>query len=146
VVAFVTALLIGLAGCAAVLIYGRRRPVGASLSWGEAMAAAMFAFLMFFWWYGVIPHQWIDWADRELLWSKDQFLVQHGQALFGQRWLDWWPLDINYQVVRDLVVVLIYGVGLTLHVSLWALWQDRAKQRPVEIQASRYGRPLVRKG
>ncbi len=145
-VAFVTALLIGLAGCAAVLIYGRRRPVGASLSWGEAMAAAMFAFLMFFWWYGVIPHQWIDWADRELLWSKDKFLVQHGQALFGQRWLDWWPLDINYQVVRDLVVVLIYGVGLTLHVSLWALWQDRAKQRPVEIQASRYGRPLVRKG
>ena len=79
-VAFVTALLIGLAGCAAVLIYGRRRPVGAPLSWGEAMAAAMFAFLMFFWWYGVIPHQWIDWADRELVWSKSKFLVQHGQA------------------------------------------------------------------
>jgi hypothetical protein len=26
------------------------------------------------------------------------------------------------------------------------VWQDRSKERPVEIPASRYGRPLVRKG
>jgi hypothetical protein len=146
VVAFITSLVIGFMGCGAVLWYGRRRPVGAALSWGEAMAAATFAFLMFFWWYGVIPHQWIDWADRELVWSKSKFLVQSGQDIFGQQWLNWWPMDITMEAVRDVIVVVIYGLGLTLHIALWALWQDRAKQRPVEIPASRYGRPLVRKG
>jgi hypothetical protein len=120
--------------------------VGASLSWGEAMVAAAFVFLMFFWWYGVIPHYWLDWADNELNWRSDSYVVQAGQAVFGQDWLDWWPLDITKQVVRDVIVVMIYGLGLGLQILLWALWQDRAKERPVVVPASRYGRPLVRKG
>lgn len=145
-VAFVTSSLIGLLGCVAVLVYGRRRSVGAPLSWGQAMVAAMFAFFMFFWWYGVIPHQWLNWADTDLGWRTDAYLVQSGQALFGQEWLNWWPLDVNLQAVRDIIVVGIYGVGLVLHVALWMIWQDRGKERPIAIPASRYGRPLVRKG
>jgi hypothetical protein len=145
VVAFVTASLIGVLGCVAVLVYGKRRPVGAPISWGEAMLAATFAFLMFFWWYGVIPNQWLNWADNELNWRSDAYFIQHGQGLFGMTW-SWWPIDIPKQVIRDLVVVVIYGIGLALHVALWAVWQDRSKERPKEIPASRYGRPLVRKG
>ena len=38
------------------------------------------------------------------------------------------------------------GTPLGLHVALWAMWNDRSKERPVEAPASRYGRPLVRKG
>jgi hypothetical protein len=146
VVAFITSLLIGILGCAAALIYGRRRPVGAPLTWGEAMVAGTYVFLMFFWWYGVIPHQWLDWADNELGWRADTYVVQAGQSLFGQDWLNWWPLDITREAVRDIIVVNIYVVALALHIALWALWQDRAKERPVEVPASRYGRPLVRKG
>ncbi len=144
-VAFVTALLIGSLGCGAVIVCGRRRPVGAPLTWGQAMAAAAFAFLMFFWWYGVIPNQWLNWADNELRWRSDAFLLQHGQGPFGLAW-SWQPLDFPKQTVRDIIVVGIYGLGLTLHIVMWAVWQGRAKERPLEIPASRYGRPLVRKG
>lgn len=141
-VAFITASLIGIAGCLAVWLYGRRRPVGAPLSWGEAMLAATFVFFMMFWWYGVIPHQWLDWADNELGWRADTYLIQAtGSPMEGG-----WPLDINLMVVRDVIAVAIYGVALGLQILLWALWQGRAKQRPVEVPASRYGRPLVRKG
>jgi hypothetical protein len=146
VVAFITSLLIGMAGCVAVFVYGRRRPIGASLTWGQAMLAATFAFLMFFWWYGVIPHQWLAWADNELGWRRDKYLIHAGAPLFNQGWLDWWPLDITWEALRDVIVVGIYGLALGLHVLLWAVWQDRAKERPLEIPASRYGRPLVRKG
>jgi hypothetical protein len=154
VVAFVTSLLLGLAGCGAVLLYGRRRPVGAPLTWGEAMVAAAFTFLMFFWWYGVIPHYWLSWADNELGWRTDSYLAIAGKGPFTDQlpgwWPDltwsWWPLDITMQVVRDMIVVAIYGLGLGLNVLLWMRWQDRAKERPVAIPASRYGRPLVRKG
>jgi hypothetical protein len=142
VVAFATSLILGLIGCAAVVVYGKRRPVGTPISWGEAMLAATFAFLMFFWWYGVIPNQWLSWADNELNWRSDAYLIQSGgSGLDGH-----WPIDINKQVLRDIIVVGIYGLGLGLHVALWAIWNDRSKERPVEVPASRYGRPLVRKG
>jgi hypothetical protein len=146
VVAFATTTLLGLLGCLAVWRYGKRRPVGAPLTWGEAMAAASFAFLLFFWFYGVIPHYWLTWADNELNWRSDVYLAQAGQALFGQEWLSWWPLDIPMLVLRDVIVSVIYGAGLGLHVMLWVVWQNRGKERPAVVPASRYGRPLVRKG
>ena len=62
-VAFICTLLVGFAGVGAVLLYGKRRPVGAPLSWGEAMAASVFAMFLFLWWYGVIPHQWLTFAE-----------------------------------------------------------------------------------
>jgi hypothetical protein len=136
-VAFICTLLVGFAGVAAVVLFGRRRPVGAPLSWGEAMAAAVFAMFLFVWWYAVIPHQWLTWAGNELGWRTDKLLLEPT----GNQ-----PLTVSYQAVRDLVAVVIYGVGIALHVGLWALWNDRGKRKPAEVPASRYGRPLVRKG
>ena len=136
-VAFITTLLVGVAGVLAVFVYGRRRPIGAPLSWGQGMAGATFAMFMFMWWYAIIPHVWLTWSSNELGWTVDKILFRPT----GNQ-----PLTISYQTVRDIVAVVIYGVGIGIHVGLWAWWNDRAKQRPVEIPASRYGRPLVRKG
>jgi hypothetical protein len=137
VVAFITTLLVGFAGVFAVFVYGRRRPIGAPLSWGQAMAGATFAMFMFLWWYAIIPHVWLTWSSNELGWTVDKILFRPT----GNQ-----PLTVSYQTVRDIVAVVIYGVGIGIHVGLWVWWNDRAKQRPVEIPASRYGRPLVRKG
>jgi hypothetical protein len=136
-VAFISTLVVGFAGLIAVLLYGRRRPVGAPLSWGQGMAAATFAMFMFLWWYGVIPHQWLTWGESELNWRSDRLLFEPT----GNQ-----PLTVSYQTLRDIIAVGIYGVALALHVFLWAWWNDRGKARPVAVPASRYGRPLVRKG
>ena len=40
--------------------------------------------------------------------------------------------------------VLIYGFYLSAHVALWAVWQNRGKKAPAEVQTSTYGRPLVK--
>jgi hypothetical protein len=136
-VAFISTLLVGFAGVAAVLLYGRRRPVGAPLSWGEAMAAAVFAMFLFLWWYGIIPHQWLTYAEGELSWRPDKYLLQPS----GNQ-----PITITYKALADIIAVVIYGVGIALHVAVWALWNDRAKPKKVVEPASRYGRPLVRKG
>ncbi|MFP3901118.1 MAG: hypothetical protein ACLFXM_09690 [Acidimicrobiia bacterium] len=136
-VAFIATVVIGLAGVLAVLVQGRRRPVGAPLSWGGAMAAATFAMFLFFWWYGVIPHQWLTWAESELGWRDDRLLLEPSS---------WQPLTMSFQQLGHVVAVVIYGVGIALHVGIWAVWNDRGKQKPVSVPASRYGRPLVRKG
>ena len=141
-IAFATALLIAIAGDVAVIVYSRRRRPGQSLSWGEAMAASVFAFLLMMLWYGVVPHQWITLADTEWGWRPDRIFFGPLDLFEPNRFL---PVVISYQVLRDLIVVAIYGAGLTLHVWHWAQWQDRAKPKAEIVPTTTYGRPLARK-
>jgi hypothetical protein len=135
VVAFIMVSLIGLLGVAAVWPVAKRRPVGASLSWGQAMAGSMYVFFLMLWWYGVIPHQWLTYSSNELGWTIDNLLIEPNA---------WFPITISWLIIRDVLVLVIYGIGVGLHVAGWAVWQDRGKPKPVSVPASRYGRPLVR--
>lgn len=139
-VAFAISLILALLGNVAIVLFGRRRATDATLSWGQAMAAATFVFFLMFWWYGVVPHQWLAWADNELGWRSDKLLVGPGEIF------DALPFTLTYVVLRDVIASGIYGVALGLHVWHWAQWQDRRKSREIVIPASQYGRPLVRKG
>ena len=141
-IAFATAVIFALLLDLAVVLYSKRRAPGRYLTWGEAMAAATFAFVLFNLWYGVIPHQWITLADTEWGWRSDRILYGPVDILEPNRFL---PITINYQVVRDLGVLLIYGAGLTLHIYHWAQWQDRTKPKAEVVPTTTYGRPLAKK-
>lgn len=148
-IAFVLSTLIAFAGFFGAIGYGkRRRAVGAPLSWGEAIAAATFAFALMFWAYGVVPHQWLTWAGNELNWRPDIGL--EGPSLWftgGEGILAYaLPFSMNYENLNHIIAVVIYGVFLAMHVAIWAVWQDRAKVKPAEIATSEYGRPLVKQG
>ena len=126
---FVTALMAG-----GVVWYARRRPPGTPLTWGEAMLGAVYVFALMFVAYGVVPNQWLLWADNELKWRADRVL------------LDTYPITVSYLVLRDLIAVAIYAVFLGGQIALWAVWQGRGKQkRAAELPTSTFGRPLVKK-
>ena len=141
-IALATSVIFAIAGDVAIYLYSKRRPVGKYLTWGEAMAAATFAFVMFNLWYGVVPHQWITLADNEWGWRPDVIVVGPWELLEPNRFV---PFTINKQVLRDIIVTMIYGVGLTLHVWHWSQWQDRAKPKAEVVPTTTYGRPLARK-
>jgi hypothetical protein len=144
VVALVASILVAVVSIVGIVLYGRRRPVGAPLSWGEAIAAATFGFFLMFWAYGVIPHQWLAYSGNELSWRPDKILLESGRwELFG---IPIPPFTINYENLAHTIVVIIYGVFLGIHVWLWVFWQNRGKEKPVEIETTAYGRPLVRQG
>jgi hypothetical protein len=144
VFAFATSLLIALAGSLVVVAYGRRRQPGQPISWGEAIAASTFAFLLMMLWYGVVPHQWITLADAEWGWRADRLVHGPGGILEAGRFV---PFTITYVVLRDFITLAIYGLGLTLHVFHWVQWQNRGKAKPAAVPVSTgYGRPLVKKG
>ena len=144
-IAFITSLIIAIAGNVAVVLYSRRRKPGQFLSWGEAMGAAIFVFALMNVWYGVVPHQWITLADSEWNWRTDRILYGPFDLLKPTSLGGFNPITITYQALRDLIVVAIYGVALGLHVWHWAQWQDRAKPKPAIVPTTSYGRPLARK-
>jgi hypothetical protein len=150
VVAFLFSSIIGILGVAGVIWYGKnRRAPGAPLTWGQANAAAAFVFFFMFWWYGIIPHQWLMWADNELNWRPDRTLWGVGNIFRPQEEGGWLPMTLNWMHVRDLVAVAIYAVGLGGQIWLWAWWNDRKKKAEAAaavVPTSSYGRPLVRKG
>ena len=83
----------------------KRRPVGADLSWGEAMVAATFVFFGLFWIYGVVPHQWLTWAENELGWRPDRYLA--GPSGTGA--LTDVPFNVSYETLAHIIAVTIYA-------------------------------------
>jgi hypothetical protein len=138
VVALVASTLVALVLVAGILAYRKRRPVGTPLTWGEAMAGAVYVFFLIFWAYGVVPNQWLLLADNEWNWRPDRMVY----GPLGV--VDALPFDVSYMHLRDLVAVTIYGIILGANVALWMIWQGRGKQKAPEVPASTFGRPLVR--
>ena len=146
-VAFTLSVIVTLVVTGGLVAYTDRRPADSEHTWGEAMFFAMIVFFMMFWVYGVVPHQWLTWADNELNWRADKLFVGPGEILKPQTQGGWNPITITYVVVRDLIAVLIYGVGLGGNIVLWGRWQNRGKADAVpEAERSTFGRPLVREG
>jgi hypothetical protein len=149
-VALVAATLVGVIGIGLIFWQGKRRPVDADLSWGEAVAASTYVFFLMFWWYGVIPHQWLTYSGNELNMRPDAILFSPGQwdTIFG---IDlpgtFPPFTMSQETLAHLIVVGIYGVALVLHVYMFMWWQNRGQRRERALAAvptSRFGRPLVR--
>ncbi len=138
-VAFVASLLITGALVAVVFPMAKRRPVGSPLTWGEAMVASVFVFFVMFLAYGVVPHQWLSWADNELNWRADKILMGPGDLV------DKLPFTVTYQVIRDIVAATIYIIFLGVQIALWTMWQARGKAKPAELPVSTFGRPLVKR-
>ena len=146
-VAFTLSVIVTFVATGGIVAYIRRRPADSSHTWGEAMFAAMLVFFLMFWVYGVVPHQWLAWADNELNWRVDKIFVGPGGILKPQTQGGWNPITITYVVIRDLVAVAIYGVALAGNLVLWSMWQSRgqATAEP-EPERSDFGRPLRREG
>ena len=83
-VAFLVSLTAATIMTLAAIPYGKRRPIGTPFSWGEAMLGATYAFGVLFLAFGVVPHQWIDHADKDLKWSRTRIVYGPGGILKPQ--------------------------------------------------------------
>jgi hypothetical protein len=137
-VAFVVPLLLMLAMVAPIMWLMNRRPADAPLTWGEAMGGSIWVTAILFLAFGIIPHQFIVWADSDLGWRSDRFIVGPGEFLADL------PFVIPYTALRDFIVVNIHVVFAVVMVMIWAKWQKRGSA-PVadDTFISDYGRPLV---
>ncbi len=149
-VAFVVSFMIVVVGVAICLWFGHRRPIGTPVTWGEAFVGGTFMFALMTVAYGVVPHQWLEFADTELLWRPDRLLmgISADGIKFGEATANLGGTGrilISYQALRDVVATLIYGLYLGAHMYLWSVWQKRGRSKGALEPTSRFGRPVIRK-
>jgi len=149
VTAVLVSMLLLAIGIAVILLVGSHRPIGTPLTWGEAFVGATWVFALMLIAYGIIPHQWLAYADNELLWRADKLLLGASSAgvKFGDKAKTMGGsgrILINYQAIRDIIAATIYIVFLSGQVWLWAIWQKRGRKKPEVELSSAFGRPVVK--
>ena len=159
-VAFLFSLVLSIAMTLAIVRVARNRPVGTPLTWGEAFVAALWVFTLLFLLYGVVPHQFLAWADNELEWRSDKIGIPLGPlggllngnlgVKEGLLFPEGIPLPnghfiVTAQILRDIIAAGLYIVFLVAQIVMWLWWQKRDKKKPDQGElTSAYGRPLVR--
>jgi hypothetical protein len=94
-------------------------------TWAQTVLGAMFVWSMFALGYGVIPHEWLTFANSYLNWDSSFYVVHHGQLAANLP-----PFDITRDKVADSVAAVIYVVVLGLNIAFFAAWQKRKVAEP----------------
>lgn len=111
-------------------------------TWAQSMLGATAVFALFLLVYGVVPHEWLTWADSNLGLREDRILFDTGAVEFSGR------------ALRDIVASLIYIVFLGLNTVMWVMWQKRGTAKPKASPAtatpepagtSAFSRPVTKK-
>ena len=85
------------------VLYGKRRPVGKPISWGEGMLGAVYVFFAMFMAYAVVPNQWLIHAQNGLGWRADRKVYGPGNILQAESLGGSFPFEINYLQVGDAI-------------------------------------------
>ena len=143
-------------GLAVVFYVGRRRPPGTPMTWGEAIVAATFVFGVLLLAYGVVPNEWMKWADNQLLWRSDRiwFAVSTKWPVFFtgsnaavEAAAGRGRIIVSFQALRDIIAATIYIVLLVAQVWMWITFQKRGR-KPATTELARtstFGRPVVKR-
>lgn len=152
----ITSLIVTALMVAILVRVAKRRAPGTPLTWGEAFVAGVFMFALMLMIYGVVPDQWLRWAEGDLEWRSDKIGIPMGPLPFGNddgllfaqgvEFFGKGRIIITAQTISDIIAATIYIVFLVLQVIAWLWWQKRGK-KPAQpaISTSAYGRPLLRK-
>jgi hypothetical protein len=134
---FTVAVILGLLP----LAYSFKRPADAPLTWGEAMAAALYVMFSFFWANVIVAQQWLNLATSEWKWGPTQILLGPHNGLVHP------PFTITRSTLSDIILLLIYGFFLNLQIAVWIIWQTRGKRQKTEstVRQSSFGRPVAKR-
>ena len=139
-VAFAASLIVCIVMAVAVVVYSKRRPADAPLSWGTAMVGSVYVTFGLVMAFGILPDRWMAHAEGNLKMRSDAILAGPGST----GWFKGIPVVVSKSTIADLVAITIYGIAMVVTVLLWAVWQKRGQKVSEEIETSPYGRPLVK--
>ena len=140
---FFISLLLSAVSFGIFMVLVRRPKPELPATWAQSMLGATAVFALFLLIYGVVPHEWLTWADSKLNLREDRILI------------DTWAIDFSGRALRDIVATMIYIVFLGMNTWMWIAWQKRGTAKPKTAKAaaatpepagtSAFSRPVTKK-
>lgn len=113
------------------------------MSWARAALAAVITWMALVFYFGMVPSEWLNFAQTDLEWSSQRAALQIPSFLVLGN-----DVEISYAVIKD-SIQMGYSLGLLGFAGFLGIQIQKMKQgRPAGSQPaekkSPYGRPLVR--
>jgi len=112
------------------------------MTWARATVAAFIAWIALVFFFGMVPSEWLNYAQTDLDWSSQRVAVAIPPFLMLGN-----EVDISWAVVKDLISAN-YHVVMLVVVAVFAIQVQKMREgRPAEAKVEKvspYGRPLVR--
>ncbi|MBW3666786.1 MAG: hypothetical protein KY394_04235 [Actinobacteria bacterium] len=112
------------------------------LTWARATVAAFITWIALVFYFGIVPSEWLNYAQTDLDWSSQRVALSIPPFLMLGN-----EVDISWAVVKDLISanyhVVMLGVAAVLAIQIQKMREGRpAEAKPEKV--SPYGRPLIR--
>lgn len=113
------------------------------MTWARATVAAMISWLALLFFFGIVPSEWLTYAQTELEWSSQRvaFVIPPILVLGN-------TIEISYAVLKDSISmgyhIAMLGVGAVFAIQIQKIKEGRPPSAKIAEQKSPYGRPLVK--
>jgi hypothetical protein len=114
------------------------------MTWARATTAALITFVALVFYFGMVPSEWLNFAQTDLDWSSQRIAVSIPPWLVLGN-----TVDISYAAIKD-TIQMTYSLGMLAVAAVLAIQIQKIKEgRPASVAApaekkSPYGRPLVK--
>ena len=113
------------------------------MTWTRATVGALIAWIALVFYFGMVPSEWLNFAQTDLDWSSQRIALTVPPALLLGN-----TVDISWAVVKDAISmgynVVMLGAAGALAISLQKIKDGRPASAAPTEKKSPYGRPLVK--
>jgi len=129
---------LALAGAAFLWVLNQR------MTWARATIAAVLAWMALVFYFGMVPSEWLNFAQTDLEWGNNAALVIPPWLVLGN------TVELSYAAIKD-AIQMGYSLGMLAFAGVLALQIQKIKDgRPASAAKpepkSPYGRPLIKGG
>lgn len=113
------------------------------MTWARATFAAFIMFISLVFYFGIVPSEWLNFAQTDLDWSSQrEFVLLPPWLLLGNE------VSISYAAVKDSIQMGyslgLLAVGAVLAIQIQKIKEGRPATAAPAEKTSPYGRPLVK--
>ncbi len=113
------------------------------MTWARATVAAMITWLALLFFFGIVPSEWLTFAQTELDWSSQRIALVIPPALVLGN-----TIEISYAVLKDSISmgyhIALLGFGAVFGIQIQKIKAGRPPGAQPSERKSPYGRPLVK--
>ena len=112
------------------------------MTWARATIAAMIAWFALVFFFGIVPSEWLNFAQTDLEWGNDPAFAIPPFLVLGN------DVSLSWSAIKDSISmgyhVVMLGVGGVLALEIQKMKDGRPAHKQPEALKSPYGRPLVK--